>query len=532
MRRIFLLGATSVVLGVLLQIPQILHNSHPDSKGIEVLLSSDESMYLSRVTESLEGRPEQSNEAFTGDTKILGTQGALLEQTIGTVFRPLGLRAPEVMRILKSVFAVLLFLGIVVFFLESGFSFILAYSGAVLFCLLLLNALGRPVQPAGSETILVWMFVCIQYALRGKKRCGILAGIFLGSLVGVYFWAWTFAWAWVALLFCLEAIHMKRGDAFAWKRMQTLLWIVAIGVLCALPFLMQTWDVLHHPLAEFGKVRSGMRLSHLPESFVYSGLFLAMGGGILFSYVRHPDAMYRYKYAVLTLLTALAVIHQQMLHGVILDFVSHYLFSLVLAAICALLIFFALRFKALAVTALAAAVYLAAIGWDGRTFAGQFTVHPEQFSEQHFSTLLPVLDAMPRKRILSDPQTMEFISMRTKHDIVFSVYLQHTLVTDEELAERYCLSIIGFPREQWVTPSAMLISPAAARAVPARRIEEEQLIRRTCEFVAKNLPSYIEKYGIDAVAINEDANPVWDISRFRLPLEKVATGSGWTLWGL
>ncbi|HLD71234.1 MAG TPA: hypothetical protein VI873_01290, partial [Candidatus Peribacteraceae bacterium] len=60
--------------------PQWLYRLHPLSLGFPVELNSDEDLYLSRVTEALEGRANLAAEGITGDPEILPLQGALLEE--------------------------------------------------------------------------------------------------------------------------------------------------------------------------------------------------------------------------------------------------------------------------------------------------------------------------------------------------------------------------------------------------------------------------------------------------------------------
>ncbi|MBU2213312.1 hypothetical protein KJ996_01610, partial [Patescibacteria group bacterium] len=92
-RWLLILSASSLVIAVLMQVPQLLHYMSPDSQGVLVQLNSDEYYYLARVQEALSGRGEQAAEAFVGDPEIVGTQLALIERLYGVLFSWTGLRA-------------------------------------------------------------------------------------------------------------------------------------------------------------------------------------------------------------------------------------------------------------------------------------------------------------------------------------------------------------------------------------------------------------------------------------------------------
>ena len=140
----------ALALGFLVELPQWLYLLHPLSQGFPVELNSDEDLYLSRVTEVLQGRPNQVAEAITGDPGILPLQGALIEEWEGLLFSWTGLNASQVFQIMDFVVPFLLFLVLVTFFLQAGFSRWAALGGAILFSLLELYNLNRPIHQRES----------------------------------------------------------------------------------------------------------------------------------------------------------------------------------------------------------------------------------------------------------------------------------------------------------------------------------------------------------------------------------------------
>ncbi|MDP7069041.1 MAG: hypothetical protein QF815_00815, partial [Candidatus Peribacteraceae bacterium] len=114
------LAGFSIILALLMQGPQLLHDRHPLSRGIEVRLNDDEEIYLARIQEALTGRPELSAEAFTGHPGLTGTQFALIERLYGQAFSGTDWRAADVLRLMDSLIPVLIFLSLFLFFRLAG----------------------------------------------------------------------------------------------------------------------------------------------------------------------------------------------------------------------------------------------------------------------------------------------------------------------------------------------------------------------------------------------------------------------------
>ena len=143
-------------------------------------------------------------------------------------------------------------------------------------------------------------------------------------------------------------------------------------------------------------------------------------------------------------------------------FVSHYVFFLVLSAVGVLLLAWSVRSRSLLFAAACAFVYLSGVAYDNRAVVRQFRIDDRAFNEQHFATLLPVLDALPRATILSDKKTSAFLAGSTHRDVVHSVYLKNALISNEEIAERYCLTQLPLPpEERHIATHAWLVWPDA-----------------------------------------------------------------------
>ena len=528
MQRSWILRAlgTAVLFAVVIQIPQLLYTHH-DSRyqGVLVHLNSDEHVYLARVQEGLSGRPEQSAEAIVGDPKLHGSQPALLERIIGTVFAPTDLRASEVLQVMDSITIFLLFLLLFFFLRQCGFMRAQAYVGTTLFCLIELYNLNRPIHQGLSFVLLLSALNFLILGVEKRMAWGFLGAGFLGLLFGDYVWSWSFGWLWVIIMLLWEFFdrrreHLRRMGAF-----------LAVAVLAASPFVLELFSIARHPAFADAKFRSGIFFSRLPESVPYSILFLAMTLGVLAALWMRPDKLRKHKYAAILLLTVLIAMHQQFVHGMVFNFVSHYLFGMVAAAIGVLLMAWSVRSAPLLLSACAAAIYLGAVAYDGRFVLTQFSII-DRFEEQHLASALPVLDELPRATILSDPQTSLFIAGSTRHDVVYSLYLKNVLMRHEAIARRYCALQLPVPSNDRHFARQMLVWPDANGAFKDRslRIREVAMVEEACTDLDDDPRGALEEFGVGYVLWDERRQPEWDLRRLRVPLKKAGSGSGWSLW--
>lgn len=547
---------TALLIGLLMQAPQLLQMQSPLYRGVPMQLNSDEDVYLARLEESLAGRPEQSSEAIVGDSELLGSQAGLFERVEGVIFRPFGLRAATVEQVMDSVAPPAIFLALILFFALCGFRRWPGFFGACAFVLIELYSLNRPVQPRGSFLLLLLAFSGIIAGLERRPKAlsaaeasngwlfGCIGGAILGILIGVYFWAWTFGWLWLGLLFLCAVIEwLRRGSRDALRRALLLCLFGFAGILAAIPALFEFRLIMRHPLYADAVFRSGMHAGRLPESWPYSILFAVMMLGVFLAR-RNKHAHDRTEYAAVTVLTAFVVINQQVLHGTVFNFVSHYLFSLVVAAICVVLLWwhapsaggFPIRRRLAPVfSMMAAMMYLGAIAYDGRYVFSQWTVRASRFGEQHFATLLPALDAIPRATILSDGATEQFLAGSTKHDVVYTLYLKNVLMSHEEIADRYCATMLPVAAGERRLEQASPIYPDAVRAFkddPSVRRLEIQTVMAACAAADRDPAALLRRFGVRYVLWDEKRQPQWELKKLKVPLTKTSSGSGWSLWSL
>ncbi|MDD5103098.1 MAG: hypothetical protein PHX93_01725 [Candidatus Peribacteraceae bacterium] len=542
----FIVGGCALLLAAILQVPQLLYSMQPESQGVLVHLNSDEYQYLARLEEALTGRPEQSAQPYVGDPYVSGMHFALIEQVEGMLFRWTGWRAATVFQILDSVVPVLLFLSLLLFFRLAGFSRRRTLGGALFFMLPLLYSLNRPIHQRESFLLVLSAILLMMWALERRSLAAtLLGGALLGVLFGVYLWAWMFAWTYAGLLLLWELAawwRQRSSVSFRRSRARRMFLLLTVGVIAASPFIISILHSMQNPLYAEVAFRQGMHFTHLPESWIYSSLFLLMSLVLLFARRRMPELQGSKQYAILFPMAVFVVINQQVVHGHVLAFTSHFTFAIALASVCAFLlsssVFSAgnrMRERMLLIIPLAAStLMLAAITWDNRPVLTQFSVRPIRFSEQHFSTLLPVLDALPRTRILSDSTTSAFISSSTQHDIVMSIYLESAFYKSEEIAERWCLTVLPLPPEQRrIDEQIHLVWPdanAANRGTDVRE-REVRMVEEACRRLDSDPKAALGKYGVQYVLWDVLRYPDWDVKRLKVPLTLVSEDEGkWVLY--
>ncbi len=527
-----ILGVCSAVLALLMQVPQWIRQADPAYQGVAVRLNSDEGVYLARVEEGLEGRPELSAEAFIGDPILPGGQQALIERVEGMLFAGTGMRAADVLQLMDSVVPPFVFLALWFFFRKCGFSRWQSLLGAGLFCLLELYNLNRPVYQRTSFLLTLLAFLGLMEGTQRRAWAGVLGGAMLGVLLGVYFWAWTFAWLWWGLLMLSELLDPQRKQS----RFRPLLFGLA-GVIAALPFVAEMMRISGYPAYADAVFRSGLYHSFLPESWGYTAVFTCMAAGAAFIAVRERERMRPYRFAIITVLAGFIALNQQIVHGTVFMFASHYLFALILSAMTALLLGLVLmrQRRLAAIPLLASAVYLAAVGYDGRHIVWHFAVRASDFQEQHFASLMPILDELPRTTILSDPDTELFIAGISRHDVPYALYLKNVLLTHEQLVGRFCLTQLPVPpQERRLSERVEIIWPDANRAFrdPVIRAREVALAEERCALLDKNPAKALQDFNVTHLLWDEKRQPQWKPERLGIPMRSIATGSGWSLWAL
>lgn len=521
----------AVLLGTLVSMPYLLHMTDERYQGVPVHFNADEFSYLPRVQEVLVHGTERFGVSIAGGEELLPPlQPGLIEQAYGVLFRPLTQRASTIFTVMDFVMPFLLFIALVGFGRACGLSRKRALVAALLFSFLELYNLGRPIHQRVSFLLTVLSLWGLIQGLEHRRIWGVLGGALMGLLIGTYFWSFTAVWAWwgIALLFfCLRR---------SWEYAKELAAFGVVGLLCGLPFLLSMKTLSGELLYNEVFFRSGVGHSRVPESLPWSVLFLIMATGTLVLLYKRGR---RQRYLACTVAVAFVLLNQHLVHGTLFLFASHYLFFLVFAAVLALVAAWGERSLAARVTAVAAIIFLLGIAYDNRSVVSQWRTDEWDFEEQHLASALAEIAGMEELVILSDPLTSSLIASHTKHDVLFTHYIQHELRSHRELAERYCLTqsplnpTLRKPEEEHVLVYGAAYDALYNSAEKERiRSQELLLVHRACDAMDRDPRALLSAYGVQYILWDEKRIPQWTLSRLNTPLELTAEGEGWSLWKL
>jgi len=529
----WLVFCTAAFFGLLVSMPHILHVLDGRYQGIPVHFNSDEFSYLPRVQEALLGRSHRLGTAVTGgDEELPELQTAFIERVYGELFRPFRVNAATVLMWMDFIIPFLLFLVLLGFCRACGFSRKQAFVIAVLFCFMELYNLGRPIHQRTSFLLTLLAMWGVLAGLQYRLLWGVMGGALMGLLVDVYFWSWTAAWAWwgiLTLLYFLNAVHSR---AERWKHVWRILLFGGVGAVIAVPIFLQLMRASAHSLYTEAFFRSGIGHTQSPESWPWTVLFLCMALGVSVGWCRRI-----YTTAVTcTVLTAFVIFNQHLLHGIRFIFVSHYLFFLVFAACVAVTAAARRREWFSRVVLCAGCVFLFGIAYDNRAVIAQWRIDDTDFGEQHLASLLSLLEAFDQSVVLSDPLTSSLVASHTRHDVLYTHYIQHELRSHRELAERYCLTQMPLDvPDRRPEDEVVLVYGDAYDAIfdmqgkERVRQDELDLVTGTCADIEERLEEYLERYRVKYVVWDEKRQPGWDMRRLGT-VELVEQGEGWSVW--
>ena len=169
----------------------------------------------------------------------------------------------------------------------------------------------------------------------------------------------------------------------------------------------------------------------------------------------------------------------------------------------------------------------------------QWRLDESDFKEQHLAGALTELENIERAVVLSDPLTSSLIASHTKHDVLFTHYIQHELRSHKELAERYCLTQAPLnPSLRQPEEEHVLLYGAAYDAIfnasEKERVRSQELavVERICGAMDRDPRTLLGTYGVQYILWDEKRNPMWTLSRLNTTMELLADGESWSLWQL
>ncbi len=525
----------SWLLGVLTQSVRPLRALlHPLYRGLVPYRGSEEAMYYLRLQEALRHPlADATNGIWSTPSAPPGMQMAGIEQVLGWLFGWTGIAAPHLTQVLTVIIAPLMLPLFAVIARRFGVSRGLSLLGALLFY----AALGFPQRffhPGFSQPLVMlgfWLLV-LWWESSTPSRA-VLTGAVLGYVVSVYFWAWTFLWATAGVLL-LFAMVLPQSPVRV-RRLKTFAALGATALVFASPSLLRMVVAAHSPFFRESSARVGLAYSRDLESLPRSVLLFVLAGAAAWLWRRRED---REWYAVLLsgLIGLALVFSQQLVHGRIMSFSSHYYqYAVMLGALALLAIAQQLRWRQWAgrVASACAGILIFFAFRDYATLGYAFSPpDAASMAYQHLASLTDLLNRGQRRTILTDQKTADILASYTDQDVVFTEYSNILLIPDREYYERYCLSRALSPRPPEPQRLVVLAEEAlrVARGHQTQELYDAHLADalRICRIVKRRLASYMAAYGVTHVVWNERREPDWSPDSLLLMPEE--RGDGWSLW--
>lgn len=526
-----LLLCMAVVSG-LTALPYALHTLSPKYHGLIVMRDKDYANYYSRLERSLSGYPEEAENGITPvGSGIRGVQTAWMEHMLGMLFAWTGLSAPALSIGFTAVFTPFLFLLLFLLFCTIGLPgrTALAMTGGLF--MIMFHGFSRVMHPGWSFVPTIAALLGTVIWARTQKRSMLLcAAILLGILPSIYFWHWTWSWATVAAFFGILAC--AHGRAF-WQRRRTLDLLLALCLTLALsfPFALRTAMLIRDSRYPEVSIRASFLEQRYPESPTRSVLILIMLMALLTGWRRHKMTL-QYSAPLALMLGVTIALHQNIVHAKVLMFASHYEPHMLIAAIAAFAALQLLPFPTIARwCGSAAAVLLLAGGMYDYAFAHRFfTPEPIDFRDQHLAPAIRFFDNGVLDTVLTDATTGRILTAFTPDGILYTTHSRFLFISDALLAEHYCMSQL-FKENP---PSERVLYNEYNRVLWSSAMQERQrrLVGEACKRVQSDPLGHMRQYGVDYILWNQKQEPDWHVDTKVLPLEEVASGSGWTIWRL
>ncbi|HRH93201.1 MAG TPA: hypothetical protein PKV72_01570 [Candidatus Peribacteria bacterium] len=505
---------------------------NPAFRGLLPYGGSEEAMYLIRTQEALlHPFTTVTNGVWSGQSAPLGLQSAGIEQLIGALLWWTHLPAPWVVFVLHVLIAPLSIPLAAALARRVGARKPLALlCGAALFWFFVYCR--RLFHPGFSlPLVLATLLLLWRWYEKPSARRAVLLGVPLGFAVGVYLWAWTFLWSATGLL--LVGVIGDRKLTQRKALLRSLPWVMLAALIAAAPAVKDLMMARAQLFFAQASVRAGLVHTHLPESPARSVVTVVLA--VLALWIFRKKEERRAQLPLLCVLGALAVAYnQQLVHGVVLSFSSHYIHYVSVAAALLILAILARKKRTLIGigTCLLCAALLVLNGKDmgGRLIA--FEPPPaDAMRMQHLAPALDALRGMPQTVFLSDKNTADVIASYTQQDVAFTEYSGFLLVSDKEYVERACLATLFAPLP---TDYKTLVVHAEERLRVLRGQEpraqyDSHVVEANiaCAALRADPAAALKRYGVTHVLWNEAEQPGWKLPVF---LKQTAKGDSWSIW--
>ncbi|MEK7137669.1 MAG: hypothetical protein AAB853_05295 [Patescibacteria group bacterium] len=519
--------AAALLLAALFALPHGINAVREKPQALIRIVTTDDGHYHARVKAALLGRyGEVGNGVTGGETVAKSSAPALVELLVGILFGWTGFHAPQVILLLTVLLTPLVVFPLVRLLRLLPLPDAYALFWGFLYILTFLGPLQKPVNMSLSLPFTILALLLLFKARKERTFPWILgSGIVLGIAPHIYFWSYTYLWAFTFFFFVFQFFQPtseeKKGS------IRTLLLVAAVTIIVASPFFFHLITASRSdPNFSVTAFRSTLIHSRGVESPVRALLlFGLLISSTLLAWKRRQDSSWIFPLAAV--FAAFTAMHQNLIHGFILSFSSHYYPFVALSALLATAFAWELgknSWLRIPITLIGTLFLLAGI-WDYRSAwdiaRGEYYVR----DIQHLKPALTLLDDGKRETVLTDKVSAHMVTAWTDDDVVYTAYIKHLFIRNEEYAERYCLSEFFEPSGPDFT---WLGSEVVERKEPEKIAERAKFFENVCAPILKDPSEALRRYNVSLILWNERLRPN---ARPTLPgIEIMEQGDGWSLW--
>jgi hypothetical protein len=442
----------AAAMGILCVAPYAYFATTPEYQGIALMGQDAEEHYMARMQEAYEGRPGLGN-VFTPYKEVPYLSPGLGEAVMAGAAKLTGLQVADITLAAKFLLPALIFLLIYGFGLSISRSRLTALLGAAAAMLgtaimsnpheLLALARGqsivdgitwaRPINPQISGLMLfggLWL-LCRAYMQRDKISWSATGAI--GIVIGLSLYVSVYTWSFLGLLlfsiFILEAAHKN------YRAAGKLLGAGIVGLLLAVPFLLNYLSAMHMPGYAAATQFQGALASHAPALGIWLLILLALPW---LAWKQEPSVRIFFILCGLALAVAL---NQQVITGVYLQ-PGHYHWYITkpLAALLAVLVAAPVmrRYSSVRVARAVCAAGIFILMAHGAAAQEHFYARhaPGASLAQAYAPLLEHLRSAPQEAVYANPTLSDYVAIYTPDDAPNSTYAGLYFLPEDYLKER------------------------------------------------------------------------------------------------
>lgn len=309
-------------------------------RGIYPVFNEDEIYYLAMTREVADGHLGLGNAFIAEHKNEPFLQPPLAEWFFAGLSKISGISVPGVFAV--SDFALTFIIVFVIYWLfyNVARSRRVAFCLSAFFCLVFLNAFGRPINPQFSFVwlvlglIIIWRIAGDENNLKVILKNNSLLVLFFGILLYVYLYYWT------ALIVVYGLVLLFKVRDWGWAASFKSAAVFGLGaVVMGLPYLFNQIKALSNPFYGETSLRMGLLSIHWPGGFVNVAL-LVLALALLYL-MKNRISRQQFSFSLALLLGGVALNWQNIITGKYLQFSSHYYQVTVLFVLLALAMFLA-----------------------------------------------------------------------------------------------------------------------------------------------------------------------------------------------